>query len=66
MGSLRTGVLKHWDAVAQLTPVIKAAKAHGSLCIGQLTHGGRQVRNLRLEQDDAAEIDSFLFNKTDV
>jgi 2,4-dienoyl-CoA reductase-like NADH-dependent reductase (Old Yellow Enzyme family) len=28
-----------------LKPVIAASKAHGSLVIGQLTHGGRQVSN---------------------
>ncbi|KAL7416326.1 NADH oxidase [Mrakia frigida] len=32
-----------WDAVAAFKPVIAAAKAHGSLLIGQLTHGGRQT-----------------------
>ncbi|GAA5994756.1 NADH:flavin oxidoreductase/NADH oxidase family protein [Rhodotorula paludigena] len=32
-----------WDPVAAFKPVIAAAKAHGSLVIGQLTHGGRQV-----------------------
>ncbi|KAJ9112703.1 hypothetical protein QFC22_006205 [Naganishia vaughanmartiniae] len=32
-----------WDAVEAFKPVIAATKAHGSLCIGQLTHGGRQV-----------------------
>lgn len=32
-----------WDAVEAFKPVIAASKAHGMLCIGQLTHGGRQV-----------------------
>ncbi|GAA5902151.1 hypothetical protein JCM6882_006714 [Rhodosporidiobolus microsporus] len=32
-----------WDPVAAFKPAIAAAKAHGSLVIGQLTHGGRQV-----------------------
>lgn len=32
-----------WDPVECLKPVIDAAKAHGSLVIGQLTHGGRQT-----------------------
>ncbi|GAA6045490.1 hypothetical protein JCM8097_006811, partial [Rhodosporidiobolus ruineniae] len=32
-----------WDPVAAFKPVVAAAKAHGSLVIGQLTHGGRQV-----------------------
>ncbi|KAJ9112636.1 hypothetical protein QFC19_000656 [Naganishia cerealis] len=32
-----------WDPVEAFKPVIAATKAHGSLCIGQLTHGGRQV-----------------------
>ncbi|POY71493.1 hypothetical protein BMF94_5806 [Rhodotorula taiwanensis] len=32
-----------WDAVEAFKPVIAAAKAHGSLVIGQATHGGRQV-----------------------
>jgi hypothetical protein len=32
-----------WDAVEAFKPVIAAAKAHGSLVIGQTTHGGRQV-----------------------
>ncbi len=32
-----------WDAAEELKPVIQACKAHGSLVIGQLTHGGRQV-----------------------
>jgi 2,4-dienoyl-CoA reductase-like NADH-dependent reductase (Old Yellow Enzyme family) len=35
-----------WDPVEAFTPVVLAAKAGGSLCIGQLTHGGRQVSNL--------------------
>ena len=34
-----------WDAIENLKPVIAASKAHGSLVIGQLTHGGRQVSN---------------------
>ncbi|GAA6005645.1 hypothetical protein JCM10207_005281 [Rhodosporidiobolus poonsookiae] len=32
-----------WDPVEAFKPAIAAAKAHGSLVIGQLTHGGRQV-----------------------
>ncbi|GAA6059106.1 hypothetical protein JCM10212_002077 [Sporobolomyces blumeae] len=32
-----------FDPVEGLSKAIKAAKAHGSLCIGQLTHGGRQT-----------------------
>ncbi|BGP12917.1 hypothetical protein JCM10213_004336 [Rhodosporidiobolus nylandii] len=32
-----------WDPVEAFKPVIAACKAHGSLVIGQLTHGGRQV-----------------------
>ncbi|EGG10388.1 uncharacterized protein MELLADRAFT_33909 [Melampsora larici-populina 98AG31] len=32
-----------WDPVEAFKPVIAAAKAHGSLVIGQLTHGGRQT-----------------------
>ncbi|KPV78593.1 uncharacterized protein RHOBADRAFT_23648, partial [Rhodotorula graminis WP1] len=32
-----------YDPVENLKPAISAAKAHGSLVIGQLTHGGRQV-----------------------
>lgn len=32
-----------WDPVPGLKRAIDAAKAHGSLVIGQLTHGGRQV-----------------------
>lgn len=32
-----------WDAVEAFKPAISAAKAHGSLCIGQLTHAGRQT-----------------------
>lgn len=32
-----------WDPIEAFKPVIAAAKAHGMLCIGQLTHGGRQV-----------------------
>jgi 2,4-dienoyl-CoA reductase-like NADH-dependent reductase (Old Yellow Enzyme family) len=34
-----------WSAVENLKPAIAYSKAHGSLCIGQLTHGGRQVSN---------------------
>ena len=37
--------MKTWDAIENLKPVIAASKAHGSLVIGQLTHGGRQVSN---------------------
>jgi 2,4-dienoyl-CoA reductase-like NADH-dependent reductase (Old Yellow Enzyme family) len=33
--------LSPWDAVVAFTPVIKAAKARGSLVIGQVTHAGR-------------------------
>ncbi|WAR60336.1 hypothetical protein PtB15_9B273 [Puccinia triticina] len=32
-----------WDPVKAFMPVIAAAKAHGSLVIGQLTHAGRQT-----------------------
>ncbi len=32
-----------WNFVSAFKPVIAAAKAEGSLVIGQLTHGGRQV-----------------------
>lgn len=32
-----------WDPVEAFKPVIAAANAHGSLVIGQLTHGGRQT-----------------------
>ncbi|POW14155.1 hypothetical protein PSTT_03242, partial [Puccinia striiformis] len=32
-----------WDPVEAFKPVINAAKAHGSLVMGQLTHGGRQT-----------------------
>ncbi|KNE96593.1 hypothetical protein PSTG_10151 [Puccinia striiformis f. sp. tritici PST-78] len=32
-----------WDPVEAFKPVIAAAKAHGSLVIGQLTHAGRQT-----------------------
>ncbi|OAV99977.1 hypothetical protein PTTG_01421 [Puccinia triticina 1-1 BBBD Race 1] len=32
-----------WDPVEAFKPVISAAKAHGSLVIGQLTHAGRQT-----------------------
>lgn len=32
-----------WDAVEAFKPVVAAAKSHGALCIGQLTHGGRQT-----------------------
>ncbi|KAH9819696.1 hypothetical protein DFH28DRAFT_33952 [Melampsora americana] len=32
-----------WDPVEAFKPVVAAAKAHGSLVIGQLTHGGRQT-----------------------
>lgn len=32
-----------WDPVEAFKPAIAAAKAHGSLVIGQLTHGGRQT-----------------------
>ncbi|GAA5989438.1 hypothetical protein JCM11641_007905 [Rhodosporidiobolus odoratus] len=32
-----------WDPVEAFKPSIAACKAHGSLVIGQLTHGGRQV-----------------------
>ncbi|KAH9819697.1 hypothetical protein DFH28DRAFT_1105412 [Melampsora americana] len=32
-----------WDPVEAFRPVIAAAKAHGSLVIGQLTHAGRQT-----------------------
>ncbi|BGP44950.1 hypothetical protein JCM10450v2_000765 [Rhodotorula kratochvilovae] len=32
-----------YDPVENLKPAVAAAKAHGSLVIGQLTHGGRQV-----------------------
>lgn len=32
-----------WDPVPGLKRAIDVAKAHGSLVIGQLTHGGRQV-----------------------
>ncbi|GAA5890377.1 hypothetical protein JCM8208_002796 [Rhodotorula glutinis] len=32
-----------YDPVESLKPAIDACKAHGSLVIGQLTHGGRQV-----------------------
>lgn len=35
-----------WDPVEAFKPAISAAKANGSLCIGQLTHGGRQVSSL--------------------
>ena len=35
--------LQSWDPVAAFKPVIAAAQAHGSLVIGQLTQGGRQV-----------------------
>ncbi|KAK8849361.1 hypothetical protein IAR55_004693 [Kwoniella newhampshirensis] len=31
-----------WDPVEAFKPVVAASKAHGSLVIGQLTHGGRQ------------------------
>lgn len=54
-----------WDAVEAFKPVIAAAKAHGSLCIGQTTHGGRQVsedvnkvRRAPKEGDPRARIDS--------
>lgn len=32
-----------YDSVENLKEAVKAAKAEGSLCIGQLTHGGRQT-----------------------
>ncbi|KAL7416323.1 NADH oxidase [Mrakia frigida] len=32
-----------WDPVEAFKPVIAASKRHGSLVIGQLTHGGRQT-----------------------
>lgn len=32
-----------WDAVKAFKPVVNAVKVHGSLCIGQLTHAGRQA-----------------------
>ena len=32
-----------WDAVEAFKPVIAAVKKNGSLCIAQLTHGGRQT-----------------------
>ncbi|GAA98022.1 uncharacterized protein L969DRAFT_46004 [Mixia osmundae IAM 14324] len=32
-----------WDAVTETEKVVKVTKAYGSLCIGQLTHGGRQT-----------------------
>lgn len=35
-----------WDHVAAFKPVIAAVKAHGSLCIGQITHAGRQTSNI--------------------
>lgn len=38
-----------WNAVEAFKPVIAAAKAHGALCLGQLTHGGRQTSNLIVE-----------------
>jgi 2,4-dienoyl-CoA reductase-like NADH-dependent reductase (Old Yellow Enzyme family) len=31
----------NWDHVALFKPVIAAAKAHGSIVIGQVTHAGR-------------------------
>ena len=33
--------LSPWDAVEAFKPSIRAAKAHGSLVIGQVTHAGR-------------------------
>ncbi|GAA5892582.1 hypothetical protein JCM6882_005652 [Rhodosporidiobolus microsporus] len=42
-GNAIIDVKSSWDPVAAFKPVIAAAKAHGSLVIGQLTHGGRQV-----------------------
>jgi 2,4-dienoyl-CoA reductase-like NADH-dependent reductase (Old Yellow Enzyme family) len=33
--------LSSWDAVTAFKPVIAAAKAKGSLVIGQVAHGGR-------------------------
>jgi 2,4-dienoyl-CoA reductase-like NADH-dependent reductase (Old Yellow Enzyme family) len=33
--------LNPWDAVAAFKPVIAAAKAKGSIVIGQVTHAGR-------------------------
>lgn len=39
-----------WDPVAAYAPVIKAAKAGGSLFIFQLTHAGRQTPNSVCEE----------------
>jgi 2,4-dienoyl-CoA reductase-like NADH-dependent reductase (Old Yellow Enzyme family) len=33
--------LSAWDAVEAFKPVVAAAKAHGSLLLGQITHAGR-------------------------
>jgi 2,4-dienoyl-CoA reductase-like NADH-dependent reductase (Old Yellow Enzyme family) len=38
------------DHVSAFKPVIAAAKAHGSVVIAQLTHGGRQSSVLTTEQ----------------
>lgn len=42
------------DHVAAFEPVIAAAKAHGSLVLAQLTHGGRQSGVLTTEQPVSA------------
>ncbi|EPQ57037.1 FMN-linked oxidoreductase [Gloeophyllum trabeum ATCC 11539] len=43
-----------WDAVEAFKPAVAAAKAHGSLCIGQLTHAGRQAPDTVCEQPVSA------------
>lgn len=35
-----------WDPVEAFKPTIAAAKSHGALVIGQVTHGGRQTPNV--------------------
>jgi 2,4-dienoyl-CoA reductase-like NADH-dependent reductase (Old Yellow Enzyme family) len=39
--------LSPWDAVEAFKPVIAAAKANGSLVIGQVTHAGRVCLKIR-------------------
>ncbi|KDQ57636.1 hypothetical protein JAAARDRAFT_687188 [Jaapia argillacea MUCL 33604] len=43
-----------WDAVAAFSLAVAGAKAHGMLCIGQLTHPGRQSPDIVCQQPVSA------------
>ncbi|CDZ96185.1 nadh oxidase [Phaffia rhodozyma] len=46
-----------FDPVENIKPVIEASKAHGSIIIGQLTHGGRQTsENINSQPLSASDI----------